>query len=1021
DEDGIGVSNKQVDKERQSIETLPEEIFVNVIQLYASSCTPAHHLTTATLVCRRWRTVVEGTPFLWGKISGEDRLHRIRKALELSGGVPLDLEYDEKTSEIKPGAFFREIGPHIARWRTIVAQFHSKDFPLFELETLRAPILKKLHFVCIYGWQAKRPTLFGGRPAPTTLEDFKIAGIPLSLDLLHLSGLKELRIIRHATLTSAMALVVLRNSPELEVLELNGFKATDSLKSDQDAIQLPSLNHIIIDEIPLELAEWLLLKLSLPSLQRFSLSLDFEERPPRILPLLDPHIPELKRVVSGASSINVKFTGDFYGISIGELDLLFGSELDKNDVLAGELFEWLVSSFGKGLANIPVNLCLSDCPPSHVLAGWLSSRVKVTRLEVWSDPYFGVHSMDDVISALASPSGSSSSSRWTLPFLEELDGYLVWKGDNQDLVDHIRARQRAGMPSRSKGGEGTIGAPEPLKEIWLRYAGKGTNRKPPLDENFIESMREAAGDAKLYWIRMGIADTKFDSASYAEAGPSDFHSHSTKGYPYIEEIPEDLFIDVIRLYASPLTPVLDLTTATLVCQRWRSVVKGTPFLWSKISGAESLPRIRKGLKLSGDVPLDLDYDQASSNIKAADFFKEAGPHISRWRTVVAHFHSTNFSFSELETSQAPALEKLHLVYDGWSVWNKTLTLFGGLPAPFTLQNVRIEKTPVSLEPLHLSRLKNLILSGNLSIPPAILPTLLQSSPELEVLSLSDLYGLNISEQLDQVAVQLPLLKELVIHKIPLQLAQWLLSTFSAPTVRRFTLCLDVGESIRNPILSLLDSHAAALKSAATNASLLGVAFHASYYDVSIGNLELSFESSLDSKEALARELVEWLFTTLGEGSTHLPADLRLSDCPPGEVLAEWLSSRINVTRVRVWNNPWDGMHLMDQVISALASPHPSSATGWVLPSVETLETNLVSEEGNPHLVESIRARQRAAMQDPQADVTIGAPKLLREIWLWYGGKKVNRRPAPNEKFMRSVRDAGGDAELSWCAQRWGAG
>ncbi|KAG8987133.1 hypothetical protein FRB90_003569 [Tulasnella sp. 427] len=515
---------------------------------------------------------------------------------------------------------------------------------------------------------------------------------------------------------------------------------------------------------------------------------------------------------------------------------------------------------------------------------------------------------------------------------------------------------------------------------------------------------------------MGIADSMLDSASYEEAGPSDFHSHSRKGCPYIEELPEDLLIDIIRLYSSPLTPVLDLTTATLVCQRWRSVVKGTPFLWSKISGAESLPRIRKGLELSGDVPLDLDYDQDSSNLTAALFFKEAGPHISRWRTVVAHFRSTNFSFSELETSQAPVLEKLHLVYDGWSVWNKTLMLF--LPAPFTLQNVRIEKTPVSLEPLHLSQLKNLILSGNLSIPHAILPTLLQSSPELEVLSLSHLYGLTISEQLDQVAVQLSLLKELVIHKIPLQLAQWLLSTLSAPTVRRFTLRLDVGESISNPILSLLDSHAAALKSAATNASLLGVAFHASYYDVSIGNLELSFESSLDSKEALARELVEWLFTTLGEGFTHLPADLRLSDCPPGEVLAEWLSSRINVTRVRVWNNPWDGMHLMDQVISALASPHPSSATGWILPSVETLETNLVSEEGNPHLVESIRARQRAAMQGPQADVTIRAPKLLREIWLWYGGKKVDRRPPPNEKFMRSVQDAG---EMRSCPGALGDG
>ncbi|KAG8987134.1 hypothetical protein FRB90_003570 [Tulasnella sp. 427] len=500
DDKQLDVCGKQVDKGHRSIEALPEEIFVDVIKLYAGSRTPVHHLTTATLVCLRWRTVIEGTPFLWSNISGEDRLHRIRKALKLSGGVPLDLEYDEKTSETKPEAFFREMGPHISRWRTLVAQFNSKDFHFSDLETDPAPILKKLHLFC-QPWTSwvKKPTLFGCRPAPTTLEDFKIAGIPLSLGPLHLSGLKELRIIRHATLTAAMALAILRSSLELEVLELNGFEATGSLESDQEAIQLRSLNHLIIDEIPLELAEWLLLKLSLPGLQRLSLSLDFEERPPRIFPLLDPHIPGLKRAVFGASSIQVTFTGSWYGICIGELDLLFGSQLDKNDALAEELFEWLISSFGGGLANIPVNLCLSDCPPDHVLAGWLSSRVKVTRLDVWSDPYFGVHSVDDVVPALASPNGSSSLSRWTLPFLEKLHGNLVWEGDNRRLVNSIRTRQMAGIQSRSNGVERTMGAPEPLKEIWLRYGGKGANRKPPLDEKFIESMRDAAGDAKLYW------------------------------------------------------------------------------------------------------------------------------------------------------------------------------------------------------------------------------------------------------------------------------------------------------------------------------------------------------------------------------------------------------------------------------------------------------------------------------------------------------------------------------------------
>ncbi|KAG8974232.1 hypothetical protein FRC05_007808 [Tulasnella sp. 425] len=174
------------------IDRLPEEMFLRVIEisLEADSETRLRDLAGLTLVCRRWKIMVEGSSSLWSQISASDGLAAVRKALSLAQGAPLDLSYDAQTTNIDPKIFFEEIGPHIAQWKSLTAHFKDRpdhfapDFTFAELETTVAPKLERQvaaddHFV-----QRSPAAMNSQRPLGGRDSDLLRTAPPLQLDIL---------------------------------------------------------------------------------------------------------------------------------------------------------------------------------------------------------------------------------------------------------------------------------------------------------------------------------------------------------------------------------------------------------------------------------------------------------------------------------------------------------------------------------------------------------------------------------------------------------------------------------------------------------------------------------------------------------------------------------------------------------------------------------------------------------------------------------------------------------------------
>lgn len=135
----------------QPIDTLPVEILAAVLTLtlppiyYAQ----APQRGTLALVCRRWGAVIESTPLFWSKISSQDSLTQVEKALAKSKDCPIDLYSDwpyfdagESFNPRHRDCFLELVNRQIERWRRVTLDVRSDD--TFPLSVTPAPLLESL-------------------------------------------------------------------------------------------------------------------------------------------------------------------------------------------------------------------------------------------------------------------------------------------------------------------------------------------------------------------------------------------------------------------------------------------------------------------------------------------------------------------------------------------------------------------------------------------------------------------------------------------------------------------------------------------------------------------------------------------------------------------------------------------------------------------------------------------------------------------------------------------------------------
>ncbi|KAG8896046.1 hypothetical protein FRC01_012059, partial [Tulasnella sp. 417] len=281
---------------------------------------------------------------------------------------------------------------------------------------------------------------------------------------------------------------------------------------------------------------------------------------------------------------------------------------------------------------------------------------------------------------------------------------------------------------------------------------------------------------ELTWIQK-LARTFFTTGQSSHEADGDPDHSISKGYlegmtdpgnpdpgsrppaPAVQCLPNELLIDIVQLYAGPVSPIRDLINLILVCQRWRVIVEGTPSFWCLITGNETRTHLRRGLQMSKQLPLNIKYDTEASLIGAETFFEEIGPHIGRWKSLVAVLPILDFPLAELETKPAPVLEKLHIVSNYKHTWRAPVTLFGGAPAAPTLKDVRIKNLPIALQPLGLVETRRLWLEAHPSAKSTEIMRVLRASSNLDGFALSDIQDQNDLTLVEDM-IRLPVLKYL---------------------------------------------------------------------------------------------------------------------------------------------------------------------------------------------------------------------------------------------------------------------
>ncbi|KAG9047978.1 hypothetical protein FS837_001050 [Tulasnella sp. UAMH 9824] len=547
----------------------------------------------------------------------------------------------------------------------------------------------------------------------------------------------------------------------------------------------------------------------------------------------------------------------------------------------------------------------------------------------------------------------------------------------------------------------------------------------PIDNG--DYLDSEAGKALLTTGPSSESPNGFPSSSTSEGhltamkSPDDPDPHSPTPPPAFQRLPEDLFIDIVQLYVDRRTPIRDLIRLILVCQRWRTTVEGTPTLWSRITGNETVAHLRKGLEMSQQSHLDIEYEGIGPNMTMRIFLSEIGPHIARWKSFVAILTTGELPLGELETKPAPVLEKLHLVNRYYRRWTISVTLFGGAPAPPTLKDLWISGIPISLHPLRLGQMERFKLQAHPHATTAEIITTLQGSPDLYKVELSCVGDRN-ELTLVKDTIRLPLLVDLRIHNIPQHMALQILSNIFAPNLRTLQVMLLGSENPRNRTLAAMTSLIPIMKSIASDALAINVHFGCILYRISIGGLSLAFEYNRNPMDAgeLAAELFGWLGSHLGGHVMDHPVTLSINNFSTDSLCIDWLSSCVKVTKLRLWHDTTTTFtRLFKDALLSLSNPNALSSTGWLLPHVDILETNLTWKEASSNLVNMISARESAASHSNQPEGTpTMSPRRLREIRLSFGGFEANEEHPLEIDFMRAIRNAAVDADIYWSGVKW---
>ncbi|KAG8942470.1 hypothetical protein FRC04_003638 [Tulasnella sp. 424] len=450
-------------------------------------------------------------------------------------------------------------------------------------------------------------------------------------------------------------------------------------------------------------------------------------------------------------------------------------------------------------------------------------------------------------------------------------------------------------------------------------------------------------------------------------------------------------------------------------------------IWNRISAADELAHIRKGLKLAQNIPLDILYGFGESNVGQDTFLKEVGDSISRWRSFRFFAHNVSqSSLGILGTTPAPKLVVLRLHDPFGEDGNRdVVTLFGGAPASSELKEFYARRIPVALAPLRLSNLQSLTLRHVSTVSISDIFQILRDSPALEVLCLQRLEHLRLQDahahHVDNHPTQLTLLRDVSLEQVPLFFSRLLLSTFSAPNLQKLVIGGAFDSHPTSEILTPDIPHLIHVLTAMTACvQEITITLDFVYCSINVGGFRIGpimFEH--EPPVDYVRDAIDWIQSRLGRHLEDAPIHLSIQDygSSPDASHVEAFNAEIRVTKLSLWGDPSYGGR-MENLIPLLSEPAALWPYNWVLPHLEVFNTNQIFSSGSDFIVDMVRNRQAASQVGDGDETGMVAPSRLREIRLSFGEMFGSSETPPNAAFMRAVVEAADGADVYWHDVKW---
>ncbi|KAG8965508.1 hypothetical protein FRC05_003241 [Tulasnella sp. 425] len=492
-------------------------------------------------------------------------------------------------------------------------------------------------------------------------------------------------------------------------------------------------------------------------------------------------------------------------------------------------------------------------------------------------------------------------------------------------------------------------------------------------------------------------------------------------------LPDEIFLNIIRLSINSETPIQDLATLTTVCRPWKRILEGTPALWSEINASEGLGCIRKALRMAQGALLNIQVTRASSGVDLEAFSREIRGRILQWKTLlVEHDDWPQFaSLTGLDSTAPPQLERLHLIHSQPSGPHENIvTLFGGEPAPPSLKDVRLEWVPVAIAPLRLSGLTSLVLSNPIHVPLEELVRVLEESPALKNLELS-WWGSSASEDGEIAHPSIPRdqpthltsLRSLILLDIPQSIIRLLLSILRIPNVERIHIN---NMSEASPISALvtadLDHLIPVLLRITSAADRIRMTFYKnSYFAIIIGDFEFHWSTQL----AHVPVFFDWLFIHVGVQPKETPTAIALLKCAHHIPQMAWLNSHFNVTRLALCSDrfsPQDPNDLLPFLSHPITVGSEASTPKWLFPNMEVFLSYSARPQHQARVASMIRERYSAVNAKDSTGVV---PKPLLEIRLASACPPMFIIDIPvDENAFRTIQRESRGAEVYWEGQIW---